>query len=398
MTLAAILTAACSQAPASIDTDREEIIINFEGGSVNMKVSANVETLTTIEYEEGDDWIFLLPRKLWGNGVLSFTIKKYSSFEKDRHAVARIVGQGVGKTVRITQLAKPKAAATDLDLERTSLSADVEGGKWTIGVSAVGEWTASSPVPWCTIEGGSGNGEGSFVVNVEASPDYQYRKTEVTVKSGTIERKLVVEHVGTTIGDAIWANSNVDEPDTFGANCEVRGKLYQYNSKVPFPTYANNTEASSTEPVPGFPTGEFSDGSETWKEENDPCPGGWRVPSIDEICTLVGHGDPEPKFWVDYWLEKGRKVVGAYVGIDRTTIQDEVTTENMMGCIFIAQTGCIDRFTATMENWWDITFWSSTNVGQTWDMRFIWMNGNQDYSVTDWSGSRFGRAVRCIKK
>jgi len=396
--MAAALLAACSTTPASLETEQEEILVDYEGGTVNLKVTASVETLTTIEYEEGDDWIFLLPRKLWGNGVLTFNIKKYTSFGSDRHAVAKIEGAGVEKSIRITQSAKPKAAATDLDLERTRLSADVEGGKWTIGVSAVSTWTATSPVPWCTIEGGSGDGEGSFVVNVAASPDYQYRVTEVTVKSGTIERKLVVEHVGTTIGNAIWANSNVDDPDTFGANCEVRGKLYQYNSKVPYPTYANNTGATSTDPVPGFPTGEYDVCSDTWQEANDPCPNGWRVPTIDEICTLVGHGNPEPNFWVDYWLEKGRPVVGAYVGIDRETIKNEVTVDNLMGCIFIAQTGCIDRYTGIMNDWWDVTFWSSTNVGQTWDMRYIWMNGNQDYSVTDWSGSRFGRAVRCIKK
>ena len=79
-------------------------------------------------------------------------------------------------------------------------------------------------------------------------------------------------------------------------------------------------------------------------------------------------------------------------------LQDEVTKDDMKGAIFIPQTGRIDRFSGKMDDWWDVALWSCTNVGQTWDMRYVWMNGNQDYSITDWAGSRYGQGVRCVKK
>lgn len=372
--------------------------MDFEGGSLNIKVSCNVETLTTVYYEEGDGWIFVLPRHLWGDGTLSITVDRYSGMDADRHAVARIVGQGVEKEIRFTQTHKPKPVATDLDLDRMNIYADVEGGNWTVGVSTAADWTATSPASWCKITGGTGRGVGEFTVTVEPSTDYQYRTAEVSVKSGTLERILLVQHVGTRIGNAVWANANVDDPDTFGANCEVRGKLYQYNSKVAYPSYAANDHASSTDPVPGFVTGEFDVMSETWKEENDPCPDGWRVPTIDELAELIGAGQPTPRFWFDYWMLKERSVAGAYVGLDRIILQDEVTKDDMMGAIFIPQTGRIDRMSGVMNDWWDVALWSCTNVGQTWDMHYVWMNGNQDYSITDWAGSRFGQGVRCIKK
>ena len=395
---AALLLAACAKTPASLSTDQEEILIDFEGGPVNIKVTCNVETLTTVTYEEGEDWVFLMPRHLWANGVLSFQISRYSGMEADRHAVATIVGNGVEKAIRITQTHKPKPVATDLDLSRSIINADVKGGTWEIGVTTAGDWTATSSETWCTVSDGSGSGTGSFKVEIAASTDYQYRTAEVLVKSGNLERKLLIEHVGTTIGGVVWANANVDEPDTFGADCEVRGMLYQYNSKVPYPSYAANDHASSTDPVPGFITGEFDVMSDTWKEENDPCPDGWRVPTIDELGTLIGAGESTPRFWFDYWMQKERSVAGAYVGIDRIIIQDEVTKDDMKGCIFIPQTGRIDRMSGKMDDWWDVALWSCTNVGQTWDMRWVWMNGNQDYSITDWSGSRFAHGIRCIKK
>lgn len=395
---ACLAVVSCSKTQGTLATDQDEIIMNYEGGNLNIKVTCDVETLTTVTYEEGDGWIFVLPRHLWGNGTLSITIDRYSGMDADRHAVAAIVGKGVYKEIRITQTHKPRPGATDLDLDRMNIYADVEGGTWTIGVSTVQSWTATSPASWCKVTGGSGTGGGSFTVTVDPSTDYQYRTAEIKVTGETLERVLLVQHVGTKIGDIVWANANVDDPDTFGANCEVRGKLYQYNSKVAYPSYAANDHASSDQPVPGFVTGEYDVMCNTWAEENDPCPDGWRVPNIDELSILVGAGQTTPRFWFDYWMQKERSVAGAYVGLDRAILMDEVTKDDMMGAIFIPQTGRIDRFTGKMDDWWDVALWSSTNVGQTWDMRYLWMNGNQDYSVSDWAGSRYGQGVRCVKK
>lgn len=383
----------------SLETDTEAITAGTDGGDFNVKVTCNVATTTEIVYENGDGWIFLMPKVLKGDGTLMFQISKFPDYDAVRSATATITGDGVRKEIKITQTGRPKPVATDLDLDIYNIYSDVEGGTYTVSVATGGEWTAVSDAPdWCTVENGSAMGVGQFTVKVAESEDYQYRTANVKVTAGTLERTVFVQHVGTKIGDLVWANANVDEPDTFGKNCQVRGKLYQWNAKVGYPSYSANDHGDPDKVVPGFTGGQKDSCSETWTEENDPCPDGWRVPTWDEVKTLIGSDLSTPTFWFDYWMDNGMEVAGAYVGLDREVMKAECGPGHLNGAIFIPQAGMIDRDTCTQNNWWSVVLWTSTNVGQTWDMHGIWLDGNNNCGVTEWYGSMSGLSVRCVKK
>lgn len=389
------LICACTKpVTPSVELEKDSITVDFEGGTVTVQVTSNVETITTITYAVGQDWISLIPARLAGNGTLEFRINKYLDTDADRTATATVVGGGIEKTIAITQTHKPKPVATDLDLNRYSVNADVEGTSCQISVFTQGEWTATSDQDWCTIENGTGAGEGSFTINVAASTDYQYRTAKVSVVSGTLNREVVVEHVGTKIGDLVWANANVDDPNTFGANCEVRGKLYQYNTKVGYPSFSADDHGDPDTVMPDFPLGAFDSCAQEWAPENDPCPAGWRVPTIDELKILVGKEDTTPHFYFDYWKDQGMSVAGAFVGIDRETAKT-CTREDKLGAIFIPQAGVIHRDNGKQEDWWDAALASRNCVGQTWDYFGLWMNGNQDCDAA-WYGSRTALSVRCV--
>ena len=87
-------------------------------------------------------------------------------------------------------------------------------------------------------------------------------------------------------------------------------------------------------------------------------------------------------------------VAGAFVGLDREILK-ECTKADMQGAIFIPQAGMINRDDCKQGDWWDAAIWTATNVGQTWDMWGLWLNGNQDYGFS-WWGSRTGASVRCV--
>lgn len=390
----------CSEVQTELETDKDVISMDFNGGEIVVDVFCNVSTLTTVYYEgEDSDWIFVLPRSLQGDGHLVFQIGRNMAYETTRTARAVIAGKGVEKTIAVTQTGRPKPVATDLDLNRYSICSDVEGGNYDINVSTEGEWNAVSNQPWCKVKDGTNTGIGKFTICIERSEDYRYRTAEVSVTAGSLAPRIVqIQHVGTRIGSLVWANANVAAPDTFGDNCEVRGSLYQWNSKIPFPSYSANNHGEPSKPVPGYVGGPNDAHSEVWTEENDPCPEGWRVPTNEELNTLFYAGGPNPLFWFDYHMEKGLSVAGAFVGLSPEQCKTDITRDDFHGAIFIPQAGMIDRDKCLQENWWSVSLWSGTTVGQTWDMFGIWLDGNQGIGKNCWYGSRCGLSVRCIKK
>ena len=87
---------------------------------------------------------------------------------------------------------------------------------------------------------------------------------------------------GVVINGVEWATRNVDMPGTFVENPEDAGMFFQWNRRAGW---------SSTDPMIN------SDGNTTWDRsystsiiwtnENDPCPEGWRVPTFDELFSLL---------------------------------------------------------------------------------------------------------------
>jgi uncharacterized protein (TIGR02145 family) len=95
----------------------------------------------------------------------------------------------------------------------------------------------------------------------------------------------VPEEKGVVINGVKWATRNVDKPGTFAANPEDAGMFYQWNKKVGW---------SATDPMINSDGGTTwdttkSDG-DTWENTNDPCPTGWRVPTKDELQSLIDAG------------------------------------------------------------------------------------------------------------
>ena len=82
-----------------------------------------------------------------------------------------------------------------------------------------------------------------------------------------------------------WAKFNVDMPGTFAVSPENAGMFYQWNRKVGWSStdHIINSNGGTTWNAT-VPEGT------TWEKVNDPCPTGWRVPTISELESLSTAG------------------------------------------------------------------------------------------------------------
>jgi len=82
-----------------------------------------------------------------------------------------------------------------------------------------------------------------------------------------------------------WATCNVDAPGTFTAKPEDAGMFYQWNRNIGWSStnLMVNNEGSKT-------WNQSTSTGVRWEVTNDPCPAGWRVPTKEEIRSLVNSG------------------------------------------------------------------------------------------------------------
>jgi len=86
---------------------------------------------------------------------------------------------------------------------------------------------------------------------------------------------------GVVINGIRWATRNVDAPGTFAETPESPGMFFQWNRRKGW--------SATDEEVEGWDNS-LPEGTK-WYAENDPCPEGWRVPTFEELQSLVDAGN-----------------------------------------------------------------------------------------------------------
>ena len=390
--MSAVLMAACQKtAEPYIEVGKENYEVTNAYTELNIPVKCNVESRAEVRYDgEETDWIFLLPSVLDGDGVYSLWIDEYANVLEDRTATLVFTAGTVEKEVGIIQLSKNSIGISPMVLASTASS-----GSYPVEISCRREW---SIVPekdtegWLSLDKTSG--EGVSTVNVTLSAlqgDSEVKTGHLKFTSGDLEVEMTVQHgYAQEIDGLIWSKANVDEPGMFGESPDTRGKLYQYDSKTAWPNSSPETSGCPD----GMRVGQFDSGVSDWSAENDPCPAGWRVPSIEEIRQLAGDS-ADKKF---YWLEpavSGFDVPGIIIGIPADEAAT-ATADNMKGAIFLPQTGSRNKDTGNQDNWWSASMTSRTRPGQNWDRYVFWADYSQSFDYNGFDGNAAAYPVRCV--
>jgi len=201
------------------------------------------------------------------------------------------VGTAYGEQVSFTTLSfHVPTVATGKIPANTSTSVLCGGNVTSDGynlVTARGVCWSTSKNP--TINGSKtidGSGTGSFTSNITGlnKGTLYYVRAYATNEAGTVYGNQVSFTVdaGVEINGVLWATYNVDMPGTFAEKPEDAGMFYQWARKIGW---------STTDPLinsNGGTTWDIFGGSGIiWLKANDPCPTGWRVPTIAELQSLA---------------------------------------------------------------------------------------------------------------
>lgn len=121
---------------------------------------------------------------------------------------------------------------------------------------------------WVVLEGNVTLGSTTEAMTTFIMPD-----TEVRIRAEFVAR--VVEPI--EINGVKWAPFNLSTPRSFTYNPQDTGMLYQWNRFRALPGAGFEVPDWNGTNEPG----------DSWAAENDPCPAGWHVPTLDELNTLL---------------------------------------------------------------------------------------------------------------
>lgn len=378
----------CKKIETNISFESDVIQLPFEGGVFNFPIKSNVPSKSVITYDDPAEsgWIFLLPTALYGDGVLELRVEPYSNIWSDRTALLTVNAGDIIKKIKITQSAKPA-----LNLSPSNISTMLAANSFSVGIECKGDWSATvgaDAASWCSLTNGTGSGVGSFTVDVAEMSTGVLRTAIVTVTTGELTDQLIVQQgIGVKINGLIWAHCNVAAPDVFASSPDNTGMLYQYDSKI---GYDNSSPNTSDAPL-GYVTGYVDTGYPEWKEENNPCPDGWRVPTKEEVDGILsmGYGWVEP-------TQTGLIRAGAVVGVSREETA-LATKDNFCGGILLPQSGYRENETGKQDVWWTACMTTCTRPNQNWDRYTLWTDYQNNIGWKEYTPNRAAYPVRCVR-
>lgn len=179
---------------------------------------------------------------------------------------------------------------SSLSLDKTILSLAV-GDTYTFTPVITPANATNQTIIWTTSDASIATVDNGVVTAIAVGT------TIITANNGThnVTCVLTVSQNGESsilINGVRWATCNVYKPGTFASSPESSGMFYQWNCKVGWPTTGVIGSITATD---GSNTWNNSwngglipdSSSETWASINDPSPKGFRIPTYNEIKTLL---------------------------------------------------------------------------------------------------------------
>ena len=281
-----------------------------------------------------------------------------------------IEGGGIpgGGTVAITGVSLNRTSTTLVVGDRETLTATISPANAT---NQNVTWSSSNP----NIATVDANGRVTAVSAGTATITVRTVDGGFTANSTVTVTVPPTTDVGVVINGVRWATRNVNAPGTFAQNPQDAGMFFQWGRNVGW---------SSTDPLVNSHGGTTWDTSHytgtTWRLAVDPCPIGWRVPTMGELRSL-GEGR-----WTTDW--NGTGAIGRVFG---------TATDN----IFLPAAGTRNHQNGNLfGSSEEAAYWSNNHFIAPWANRAAgWTFNAAGADPADWQTRLFrGEAlsIRCV--
>ena len=335
-----------SETSISAPPEASQQFIRMDVGNTSWSASVDASWCTLSESEGGSNNSTHIGLHLFLNVQANPTLE-------ERTAIITIRAGSQSQQVTLTQAAGAPALST----YPSFIHAEGVRTEYTINVTSNLQWTAelvdAELREWISINPTSGIGNGSITVSLETNRSFARRHAFISFSADGIQRTTTVLQKGAhrlepdqftavTINGITWATRNVNEFGSFVHFSEPHnpGKYFQFNR----PTAYNFIDGRIEPPLKYDEINEDSN----WTLWNDPCPCGWRLPTMTEMENLRNSGFS----WVD-------EFAGAWFGTDAETATFEAPGNaiflpvggQLRGDEIIWQSIIGEYWTANQANW-----------------------------------------------
>ncbi|MDR2918526.1 MAG: BACON domain-containing protein [Tannerella sp.] len=165
----------------SLNVSEESLSFSYSNEQKSFSITSN----TRWKVSSSESWLSVSPTS--GSGDSTITVSSsINSLTSDRTATVTVSGDGITRTISVTQAKSPLSVSTN----SLSFSSEVKEQTFTIQFNA--SWTVSSDASWLTVSPASGNGNGTVKVKAAANSSAWERTATITIKGGSFSAKISV--------------------------------------------------------------------------------------------------------------------------------------------------------------------------------------------------------------
>ena len=159
-------------------------IVEADGGTVNVKVTTNLEYLVNIP-EEAKSWLSVADTRAVRTETLTFTISKNET-NQERQATVKIK-DAKGEVLQSVVFKQRKADGStggSISVSKGRVNVDFEGGECELVVDAEYSWVATCSADWVTLQTSDGiAGEEPLKFTVKRNTTLSERKATIALKN-----------------------------------------------------------------------------------------------------------------------------------------------------------------------------------------------------------------------